>query len=71
MVSVTFSRCQGFARNCVALIFIRDRVVEFEDVAFDAFEFGFLEFDGGAPLDDAVEQRGLADVWPSDDGDEI
>jgi len=27
--------------------------------------------DGDALFDDAVEQRGLADVWPSDDGNQI
>jgi hypothetical protein len=31
-----------------------------------------LVMDNRNPLfDDAIEQRGFADVWPSDDGDEI
>jgi hypothetical protein len=27
--------------------------------------------DGNAPADDAVEQRGLADIGPADDGNQI
>ena len=37
-------------------------------VARDA---GLVMDDGDAPSDDAIEQRGLADIGPADNGDQI
>ena len=34
--------------EAIVLFLVRDGVVELEDVAFFAFQFGFLELDGGA-----------------------
>src|ERR1035438_10914944 len=48
--------------QAIPLFLVRDGIMEFEDVALLAFQFGFLELDGGARVQVAETRQQIGQV---------